>query len=112
MLIPGVNVIKMVLLLLMMMVLKIMTSSMCTGVFVCAGGKPPCCTYCSAVLFLTDLLSVSLPLSLQIDLEPEGKVYVVIDLSGSSTEGKTTTRCTTEKQRNQTSEHTSIHSGL
>lgn len=57
-------VIKMVLLTLIMiwvaersvMLLKIMTSSMCTGVFVCAGGKPPCCTHCSAVLFLTDLL--------------------------------------------------------
>lgn len=31
-----------------------------TGVFVCAGGKSPCCTHCSAVLFLTDLLTVSL----------------------------------------------------
>lgn len=27
--------------------------------------------------------------SLQIDLEPEGKVYVIIDLSGSSSEGET-----------------------
>lgn len=26
---------------------------------------------------------------LQIDLEPEGRVYVIIDLSGSSGEGKT-----------------------
>lgn len=60
--------IKMLMLMLIMMwvvgksvmVVKIMTSSMCTGVFVCAGGKPPRCTHCSAVLFLTDLLSVSL----------------------------------------------------
>uniref|UniRef100_I3KFW0 Protein kinase C n=1 Tax=Oreochromis niloticus TaxID=8128 RepID=I3KFW0_ORENI len=70
---------------------KIMTSCMCTGVFVCAGGLPPCHTHCSVVLFLADLLSVSvcylLSASAQIDLEPEGKVYVVIDLSGSSTEG-------------------------
>lgn len=29
-----------------------------------------------------------LPLDLQIDLEPVGKVYVVIDLAGSSSEGK------------------------
>lgn len=29
---------------------------------------------------------------MQIDLEPEGKVYVVIDLSGSSTEGKNITK--------------------
>uniref|UniRef100_A0A8C4IEM6 Protein kinase C n=1 Tax=Dicentrarchus labrax TaxID=13489 RepID=A0A8C4IEM6_DICLA len=72
------------------MVVKIMTSSMCTGVFVCAGGKPPCCTHCSAVLFLPDSLCFSLSLSLQIDLEPEGKVYVVIDLSGSSTEATST----------------------
>ena len=93
-------VIKMLTLMLIMMrwmgrsviVVKIMSSSMCAGVFVCAGGKPHCCTHCSAMLFLTDLLSVSLFLCLlQIDLEPEGKVYVVIDLSGSSTEGKTTT---------------------
>lgn len=34
---------------------------------------------------LTDPLSFS---SLQIDLEPEGKVYVIIDLSGSSGEGR------------------------
>lgn len=40
------------------MLVKIMTSPMCTGVFVCAGGKPPCCTHCSAVLFLTHLPSV------------------------------------------------------
>ncbi len=41
-----------------------MTSSMCTGVFVWAGGKPPWCAHCSAVLFLTDLLSVSVFLCL------------------------------------------------
>lgn len=34
---------------------------------------------------LTDPLLFS---SLQIDLEPEGKVYVIIDLSGSSGEGR------------------------
>lgn len=34
---------------------------------------------------LTDPLSFSY---LQIDLEPEGKVYVIIDLSGSSGEGR------------------------
>lgn len=28
------------------------------------------------------------PLGLQIDLEPVGKVYVIIDLAGSSSEGK------------------------
>lgn len=37
---------------------------------------------------LFPLFYCSLPLPLQIDLEPEGKVYVVIDLSGSSSEGK------------------------
>lgn len=89
--------------------MKIMTSSMCTGVFVCAGGKPPCCTRSSAVLFLTDLLSVSPSLSVQIDLEPEGKVYVVIDLSGSSTEGITTTTRYFTTERNHTSKHTCIH---
>lgn len=31
---------------------------------------------------------VFVSLRLQIDLEPEGRVYVVIDLSGSSSEGK------------------------
>ena len=46
-------------------------------------GRPSCCTQ------LFSWFTVSPPsLSLQIDLEPEGKVYVVIDLSGSSTEGK------------------------
>ena len=55
-------------------------------VFVCAGGKPPCCPHSSAVWSLSLFLS---SFDLQIDLEPEGKVYVVIDLSGSSTEGKT-----------------------
>lgn len=34
---------------------------------------------------LTEPLSFS---SLQIDLEPEGRVYVIIDLSGSSGEGR------------------------
>lgn len=42
------------------LLVKIMTSSMCTGVFVLPGGKLPCCTHCSAVLFLTVLLSVFL----------------------------------------------------
>lgn len=61
--------------------------------------KAPCCTHCSAVLFLTDLLTVFLFRSFaQIDLEPEGKVYVVIDLSGSSTEGKKTP-CFMEKEK-------------
>uniref|UniRef100_A0A7N8WNY2 Protein kinase C n=1 Tax=Mastacembelus armatus TaxID=205130 RepID=A0A7N8WNY2_9TELE len=52
--------------------------------------KAPCCFHCSAVLFLTDSLCFPLSLSAQIDLEPEGKVYVVIDLSGSSTEASGT----------------------
>lgn len=44
-------------------------------------------------LFCAEMLSsdwfVSSFFSVQIDLEPEGKVYVIIDLSGSSSEGET-----------------------
>uniref|UniRef100_A0AAX7VCY5 Protein kinase C n=1 Tax=Astatotilapia calliptera TaxID=8154 RepID=A0AAX7VCY5_ASTCA len=45
--------------------------------------------FCICLLFVFFLFYSSLPFSLQIDLEPEGKVYVVIDLSGSSSEGST-----------------------
>ena len=58
---------------------------MCTGVFVCAGGTALLLHPTVRLIYCFSPPS----LSLQIDLEPEGKVYVVIDLSGSSTEGKT-----------------------
>lgn len=34
-----------------------------------------------------------IPFGLQIDLEPVGKVHVIIDLAGSSSEGKKTVVC-------------------
>lgn len=51
------------------------------------------------LLFVFFLFYSSLPFSLQIDLEPEGKVYVVIDLSGSSSEGKNSVKLFYEAQR-------------
>lgn len=39
--------------------------------------------------FLVNLISSLWLLCLQIDLEPVGRVYVIIDLAGSSSEGKT-----------------------
>lgn len=66
-------------------------------VFVCAGEPPTPHTH----LHTPTPPAIYLPLSLppQIDLEPEGKVYVVIDLSGSSTEGKnTTTQCSSNEK--------------
>lgn len=89
------------------MLVEIMTSSMCTGGFVCAGGEAPCCTH-RTLLFLTDSLSLSLSSSPQIDLEPEGKVYVVIDLSGSSTEGKNAATQRLPNEQDAT-EHTNTH---
>lgn len=44
--------------------------------------RPLCPLFPPPALFPPSLLH------LQIDLEPEGKVYVIIDLSGSSSEGK------------------------
>lgn len=69
------------------MLVKIMTSSMCTGVFVLPEESPPAALTVQLCYF--SLCYSLFSLSVQIDLEPEGKVYVVIDLSGSSTEGKT-----------------------
>lgn len=43
---------------------------------------------CCRIMALTLLLS-----RLQIDLEPEGKVFVVIDLTGSSSEGRKSPSC-------------------
>lgn len=89
------------------MVVKIMTSSMCLFGL---EESPPLHSLFSVISHRLTLY-LSLSLSPQIDLEPEGKVYVVIDLSGSSTEGiNTTTQCFTNEK--DTSEHTCVHTGL
>lgn len=59
-------------------------------VCLCWRKAPPSALTVQRYFPLTHSLFISLSLSPQIDLEPEGKVYVVIDLSGSSTEGKNT----------------------
>lgn len=43
---------------------------------------------CSGLCLAKSLFSRSFFATLQIDLEPEGKVFVAIELSGSSSEGK------------------------
>lgn len=88
------------------LVVKIMTSSMCLFGL----EESPLLLSLFSVISHRLTLYLSLSLSPQIDLEPEGKVYVVIDLSGSSTEGKnTTTQCFTNEKRTHRNTHVCTH---